>query len=51
MISETILDDYCKYPNFEFDGNIKIWFIKTDLKLKDYLKTMYNNYYIKLGNE
>lgn len=54
--SESAMDARYKRPETVFNANRKSGLIKTglqksDLKLNDYFKTMYNNYYIKLGNE
>lgn len=54
--SESAHDAHYKRPDIEFDvkkksGFIRTDFYKSDLKLNDYFKTMYNKYYIKLGNE
>ena len=54
--SESAMDAKYKHPETIFNmkrksGMIKTDFQKSDLKLNDYFKTMYNNYYIKLGNE
>lgn len=39
------------FKNNKKAGLIQTDFQKSDLKLNDYYKNMYNNYYIKLGNE
>lgn len=54
--AESASDLQYKRPEIKFDFMKKSGFMKTDfqksgLKLNDYFKTMYNNYYIKLGNE
>ena len=51
FISES--DSYVRFkrPDIQFDVRNKSTLIKSDLKLTDYFKVMYNNYYIKLGDE
>ena len=54
--SESATDVLYKRPDLKLNfmkksGLIKTDFQKSGLKLNDYYKTMYNNYYIKLGNE
>ncbi|MEG1949058.1 MAG: hypothetical protein RR137_01635 [Odoribacter sp.] len=54
--AESANDVQYKRPDALLDfqkksGLIKTDFQKSDLKLNDYFKIMYNNYYIKLGNE
>lgn len=54
--SESAAETVYKHPDAFFNvqkkfGLIKTDFQKSDLKLNDYFKMMYNNYYIKLGNE
>ena len=39
------------FKNKKKFGSVKADFQKNDLKLNEYFKTMYNNYYIRLGNE
>lgn len=54
--SESASDTQYQRPDIMFDVRkksslIKTDFYRSDLKLNDYFKNMYNNYYIKLGNE
>lgn len=54
--SESASDVRYKRPDVPFDFMKKSKMMKTDfqksgLKLNDYFKTMYNNYYIKLGSD
>lgn len=54
--SVSAREESFKRPETVFDikkkpGTIKSDFHKSDLKLNSYFKNMYNNYYIKLGNE
>ena len=54
--SESASDVSYDRPDLKLDlmkksGLIKTDFQKSGLKLNDYFKTMYNNYYIKLGDE
>lgn len=54
--SESAAAAQYKRPEVMFNtkrksGLVKTNFQKSDLKLNDYFKTMYNKYYIKLGNE
>lgn len=54
--SEVAREAEFKRPEILFDTKKKSGLIKTDMKkgdikLNDYFKNMYNNYYIKLGNE
>lgn len=54
--STSARDERFKKPETMFDfkrknGAIKTDLYKTDIKLNSYFKNMYNNYYIRLGNE
>lgn len=54
--STSARDERFKKPETMFDfkrknGVIKTDLYKTDIKLNSYFKNMYNNYYIRLGNE
>ena len=54
--SESAQEANYKYPSTKFNAKrksslIRTDFQKSDLKLKPYFKTLYNNYYIKLGDE
>lgn len=54
--STSAADERFKKPELMFDfkkksGIIKTDLYKTDIKLNSYFKNMYNNYYIRLGNE
>ena len=54
--STSARDERFKKPETMFNfkrknGAIKIDLYKTDIKLNSYFKNMYNNYYIRLGNE
>lgn len=53
--AESAADQRFQKPDifleFQKSGLMKTNFQKFDLKLNDYYKTMYNNYYIKLGDE
>lgn len=53
--AESAIDKRFQKPDifleFQKSGLMKTNFQKFDLKLSDYYKTMYNNYYIKLGDE
>lgn len=51
FISESGPDVHFKHSDIQFDVRKKPTLIKSDLKLTDYFKVMYNNYYIKLGDE
>lgn len=54
--SSSAREERFKKPETMFDfkkknGTIKTDLYKTDIKLNSYFKNMYNNYYIRLGNE
>lgn len=51
FISESDSDVRFKRPDIQSDVRKKSTLIKSDLKLTDYFEVMYNNYYIKLGDE
>lgn len=51
LFQNLILTVCFKRPDIQFDVRNKSTLIKSDLKLTDYFKVMYNNYYIKLGDE